>query len=46
MKHTCNNPWKKRCTNGDIVVYIRYKGEQRSICQSCWQAIAKNGREW
>jgi hypothetical protein len=46
MKRTCSNPWNRACGNSDIVVYIRYQGEQRSICRSCWRDIAKKGVEW
>jgi len=42
----CNNPWKRSCSNQDIVVYIEYKNEQCPICSFCWLKIADSLHEW
>jgi hypothetical protein len=42
----CRNPWNKECKNGDIEVYILFKGEKLPICRRCWGRIADKDMEW
>lgn len=42
----CGNPWKKKCNNTDIDVYIYYRDGKIPICRECWTKIAKSDREW
>ncbi|MEM2972063.1 MAG: hypothetical protein QW270_06550 [Candidatus Bathyarchaeia archaeon] len=45
MEH-CKNPWDKKCKNGDIEVYILFRGEKLPICKQCWNQIANKDLEW
>ncbi|MCW4041255.1 MAG: hypothetical protein NWE83_10960 [Candidatus Bathyarchaeota archaeon] len=45
-REQCGNPWNITCHRKDIQVYIQYQEEQRPICRSCWQTIAKPKYEW
>ena len=48
VEERCRNPFKrkKKCTNTNIVVSIKYKGEILAVCEKCWIKIAKSDREW
>ncbi|MCJ7613922.1 hypothetical protein MUO71_04055 [Candidatus Bathyarchaeota archaeon] len=42
----CKTPWKERCKNSDIEVYIYYKNKRIPICRNCWSSIAEKDVEW
>ena len=42
----CNNPWKEKCKNPDIEVFIYYKNKRLPICKKCWRKIAEKDIEW
>ncbi|MCW4037312.1 MAG: hypothetical protein NWF13_01100 [Candidatus Bathyarchaeota archaeon] len=46
LRGCCRNPWRKKCENRNITVYIRYRGEQRPICKTCWKRIVTQGHQW
>jgi len=35
----CKNPWKGKCENTDIEVYIYYKDSSLPICKKCWDKL-------
>ena len=43
---SCKNPWKERCVNNDIEVYIYYKNQRIPICRKCWSNISETDIEW
>lgn len=42
----CQNPWKIKCKNTDIEVYIVHEEQQLPICTNCWHKIADDNYEW
>ena len=47
MNEICQNPFRQRkCKNTDIALYIRYEGDKRPICTSCWKKLSKSKHEW
>ena len=42
----CKNPWRKKCNNTDIEVYIFFKNTRKPICRKCWNKIVENDYEW
>jgi hypothetical protein len=46
LMERCRNPWNKECKNGDIEVYIVFKGNKLPICRRCWSKIAEKDLEW
>jgi hypothetical protein len=42
----CKNPWKGKCKNTDIEVYIYYRNKRLPICRKCWGIIAEKDIEW
>jgi hypothetical protein len=42
----CKNPWKETCKNGNITLYILFKGEKLPICRQCWSTIAEEEIDW
>jgi len=45
MEH-CKNPWKNDCKNGNIKLYIQFKGEKLPICKRCWNHLADSELNW
>ncbi|RLI13032.1 hypothetical protein DRO35_01420 [Candidatus Bathyarchaeota archaeon] len=42
----CMNPWNKKCSNTDIVLYIMFNGKRLPICHKCWEEISSKDIEW
>ena len=42
----CKNPWKQKCKNTDIEVYIYYKNSNLPVCRKCWSKISEKDIEW
>jgi len=40
------NPWNKKCSNTDIVLYIMFNGKRLPICHKCWEEISSKDIEW
>ena len=45
MEH-CKNPWHRECKDGNIEVYILFRGERLPICRRCWSRIVDKDLEW
>jgi hypothetical protein len=45
MEH-CKNPWHRECKDGNIEVYILFRGERLPICRRCWTRLADKDVEW
>ena len=43
---SCKNPWKRKCENEDVAVYIYYRYRLLPICRDCWSTIADDDIEW
>jgi hypothetical protein len=46
MLEHCKNPWKNKCKNENIKLYIIVKGEKLPICRQCWNRIADKELNW
>ncbi|MCD6089776.1 hypothetical protein J7K07_08705 [Candidatus Bathyarchaeota archaeon] len=42
----CMNPWNKKCSNTDIILYIMFNGKRLPICHKCWEEISSKNIEW
>jgi hypothetical protein len=42
----CMNPWREKCLNSDIALYIMYSDQRFPICQKCWKGISEMNFEW
>jgi hypothetical protein len=42
----CQNPWKGKCKNSDIEVYIYYHDKRLPLCRKCWNKIADKDLDW